>query len=105
MLRGYRAYVSEAPNEITATCVTMTFPADPDMPETVHDRPVAIVGAVHAGDAGGGHGALQPLRELGTPLLDISQPTPFVAVQSAFDPLFPRNADARLLEVASTWTS
>lgn len=34
---------------------------------------------------------LQPLRELGTPLADLSQPMPFTAVQTAFDPLFPRN--------------
>ncbi len=33
---------------------------------------------------------LQPLRELGTPLADISQPMPFTAVQSMFDPFFPR---------------
>ena len=32
---------------------------------------------------------MQPLRELGTPLADISQPMPFHAVQTAFDPLFP----------------
>jgi hypothetical protein len=32
---------------------------------------------------------IQPLRELGTPLADISQPMPFIFVQSAFDPLFP----------------
>jgi hypothetical protein len=32
---------------------------------------------------------MQPLRDLGTPLADISQPMPFMAVQTAFDPLFP----------------
>jgi FAD/FMN-containing dehydrogenase len=32
---------------------------------------------------------MQPLRELGTPLADISQPMPFTAVQTAFDPFFP----------------
>ena len=32
---------------------------------------------------------MQPLRELGTPLADISQPMPFHHVQTAFDPLFP----------------
>ena len=32
---------------------------------------------------------LQPLRELGTPLADISGPTPFADVNSAFDPFFP----------------
>jgi len=33
---------------------------------------------------------LQPLRELATPLADISQPLPFTVVQSAFDGFFPR---------------
>jgi hypothetical protein len=35
-------------------------------------------------------GVLQPLRELGAPLADISQPMPFTVVQSAFDGFFPR---------------
>jgi FAD/FMN-containing dehydrogenase len=34
---------------------------------------------------------MAPLRELGTPLFDMSGPTPFTAVQAGFDPLFPRN--------------
>ena len=32
---------------------------------------------------------IDPLRQLGTPLADISQPMPFTAVQTAFDPFFP----------------
>jgi berberine-like enzyme len=32
---------------------------------------------------------MDPLRHLGTPLADISQPMPFMAVQTAFDPFFP----------------
>jgi FAD binding domain/Berberine and berberine like len=91
VLRGWRDYVTQAPNEVTSVCVTITFPADPDMPEAVHDRPVAIIGGVYAGDPDKGMDVLQPLRELGTPLIDISQPMPFTAVQTAFDPLFPRN--------------
>jgi hypothetical protein len=34
---------------------------------------------------------MQPLRELGTPLFDMSGPTPFTAVQAAFDGIFPRD--------------
>jgi hypothetical protein len=34
---------------------------------------------------------MAPLRELGTPLFDMSGPMPFTAVQAGFDPLFPRN--------------
>ena len=33
---------------------------------------------------------IQPLREIGTPLADISGPLPFVGVQAAFDEFFPR---------------
>jgi hypothetical protein len=61
------------------------------MPAELHDRPVAIIGGVYAGDAEKGMEVLQPLRELGTALLDLSQPMPFTAVQAAFDPFFPRN--------------
>lgn len=49
-----------------------------------------VVGAVYAGEPESGMAVLQPLRELGTPLADISQPLPFSAVQAAFDPFFVR---------------
>ena len=92
VMRKWREYVEQAPNEVTSVCVTITFPANPEMPEAVHDRPVAIIGGVYAGDAEEGMREMQPLRELGTVLFDMSGPTPFTAVQSGFDPLFPRNA-------------
>jgi FAD/FMN-containing dehydrogenase len=91
VLRKWRAYVTEAPNEVTSVCVTITFPADPAMPEAIHDRPVAIIAGIYAGDPDEGMRVMQPLRELGEPLVDASQPTPFTTVQSDFDPLFPRN--------------
>ena len=91
VLHGFRATVEQLPDDVTATCVTITFPANPEMPEAIHDRPVAIVGGVYAGsDPAEGLQMMAPLRELGTPLFDMSGPTPFVAVQSGFDPLFPR---------------
>jgi FAD/FMN-containing dehydrogenase len=93
VLRGWRAYVEQAPDEVTSVCVTITFPANPEMPEAVHDRPVAIVGGVYAGDVEEGMRVMQPLRELGTALFDMSGPTPFVGVQSGFDPLFPRGVE------------
>jgi hypothetical protein len=91
VMRGWRDYVEGAPNEVTATCVTMTFPANPDLPEALHDRPVVIVGGVYAGDVETGMEVTRPLRELGTPLFDMSGPTPYLGVQTGFDPLFPRN--------------
>ncbi|HEX3277603.1 MAG TPA: FAD-binding oxidoreductase [Thermoleophilaceae bacterium] len=92
VMRRWRSYVESAPDEVTSTCVTMTFPANPELPEAIHDRPVIIVGGVHAGaDVEAGLAEMQPLRELGTALFDMSGPTPFVGVQTGFDALFPRD--------------
>jgi hypothetical protein len=99
ILRGWRDFADGAPNEVTSVCVSITFPAAPEMPEAIHDRPCLIVGGVYAGDADEGMRVLDPLRRLGTPLADLSQPTPFTAVQTGFDPLFPRN------ELRAYWKS
>jgi hypothetical protein len=100
ILRGWRDFLAKVSDEVTSVAVSITFPADPAMPEVVHDRECLIIGAVWAGpDVEEGMRALQPLRELGTPLLDISQPMPFTAVQTAFDPLFPRG------ELQAYWKS
>jgi FAD/FMN-containing dehydrogenase len=92
ILRGWRKYVTDAPDEVTSVVVTITFPANPELPEAIHDREVAIVGGVYVGDPEEALRVMAPLRELGTPLFDMSGPTPFSHVQSGFDPLFPRNA-------------
>jgi FAD/FMN-containing dehydrogenase len=92
VLRGYRDYFASAPDEVTAEALSITMPADPGLPEPIHDQQCFLVGAVYVGDSEEGMRVLQPLRELSTPLADISQPMPFVFVQSAFDPFFPRGA-------------
>jgi FAD/FMN-containing dehydrogenase len=92
VLRAFREYSDGAPDEVTteAIVVASRMPADPHLPEPVHGRQCAIVAGIYAGDPEEGMQALQPLRELGTPLADISQPMPFTVVQSAFDGFFPR---------------
>jgi len=91
VMRAWRSYVEGAPNEVTSTCVTITFPANPELPEAVHDRPVIIVGGVYVGDVDAGLAEMQPLRELGNALFDMSGPTPYIGVQTGFDALFPRD--------------
>ena len=90
VLRGFRDYVETAPDEVTPVALSITMPAAPHLPEPIHDRACLVVGAVYTGDPNEGMQVLHPLRELGTPLADISQPMPYRIVQSAFDPLFPR---------------
>ena len=93
LLAGVREFIEDAPDEITVEIIPLAsaLPDDPHLPEPVRTRRAVIVGAVYAGDANEGMKALQPLRELATPLADISQPMPFTAVQTAFDGFFPRD--------------
>ena len=92
VLAAYREFFDDAPDEVTGEAILFPsrFPADPHLPEQVHEQQSLVVGAVYAGDAEEGMNALQPLRELATPLADISQPMPYTVVQSAFDGFFPR---------------
>jgi len=79
-----------ATGAVSAEALSITMPADPSLPEPVHEQECFLIGAVHAGDPEEGMPVLQPLRELAKPLADISQPMPFAFVQSAFDGFFPR---------------
>jgi FAD/FMN-containing dehydrogenase len=89
VLRAWRTYVTDAPDEVTSMCVALDMAEDPDLPESVRARPVAMVAGVHAGAAEEGMRALGPLRELGESLADISQPMRFTAVQTSFDRFYP----------------
>jgi hypothetical protein len=45
---------------------------------------------VYSGPVEEGMKVVQPFREIATPVLDLSGPMPYTAVQSAFDPFFPK---------------
>jgi len=89
VLPRWRDYCQDAPDEVTSVAVAITMPADPNLPPPIHDQACLVIGGVYVGAPEEGMKVMQPLRELGKPLADISQPMPFKAVQTAFDPLFP----------------
>lgn len=90
VLRGFRDFGESAPDEVSAVAFGVTMPTDPSLPPEVHEQHCLVVGGVYAGNADEGMTALQPLREFGSPLADVSQPMPYTVVQSAFDGFFPR---------------
>lgn len=89
VLRGWRAFVGEAPDEVTSSAIVITMPSVPVLPEALHDRAVVVTGALYAGPPTEGERALKPLRELGTPLADLSGVLPYRDLQSGFDAFFP----------------
>jgi FAD/FMN-containing dehydrogenase len=91
VLRGWRDFMAHAPEEITSLALFWSIPSDPPaFPPELRGRPVFITAAVYAGAAAEGAAAMKPLRELAEPLLDLSGPHPFTAIQSSFDPFFPK---------------
>jgi hypothetical protein len=89
VLPRWRDFCAKAPDEVTSATIAITLPAAPTLPPPVHDQACLVVGGVYVGTPEEGMKVMQPLRELGKPLADISQPMPFTAVQTAFDGLFP----------------
>ena len=89
ILPRWRDYCVGAPDEVTSLAVAITLPAAPTLPAATHNQACLLIGGVYVGAPEEGMKVMQPLRGLGTPLADISQPMPFSMVQTAFDPLFP----------------
>jgi hypothetical protein len=88
VLRGWRDYIATVPDELTPLAVFWSVPEG--FPPELVGRPIVILAGVYAGPLEEGERIAQPIRELATPLLDLSGPMPYAAVQSAFDPFFPK---------------
>lgn len=87
VLRAYRSFMAEAPDELQ--CLAFTFRAPPidPFPERCHGEPVLDLVVFHLDpDAGD---VVLPLRQLGEPLLDVVGPMSYVDVQQSFDPNLP----------------
>ena len=89
-LRGWREFNATAPDEISSLAVVWSVPDVDAFPAELRRRPVVILATVYAGLPEDGARIMQPLREFATPLLDLSGPIPYTALQSSFDPFFPK---------------
>jgi Berberine and berberine like len=61
----------------------------PAIPPHLHGVPVVAVICCYAGPVEEGERVVRPMKEFGTPLLDLCQPKQFQAHQAMFDPSFP----------------
>jgi hypothetical protein len=64
-------------------------PALPVVPPELHGRHVVIVACCYAGPIEDGEKVVRPLKQFGSPLLDLCAPKPFLAHQAMFDPSLP----------------
>jgi FAD/FMN-containing dehydrogenase len=89
VLRFYRDFVAEAPDELGTVVRFGTVPALPDIPEGLHWRPAIAVICCYAGAVADGERAVRGLRRFGTPLVDLLAPAPYAAFQGAADDTVP----------------
>ncbi len=89
VLRNWREYMAQAPDEVCCDMAMTGMPPLPPVPPEMYWAPVMIAFGVYAGPAGEGDAILQPLRELGTPVADMSGRQPYIEVQRALDAAFP----------------
>ena len=89
VLAGWRDAVAGAPDEISSAGFIWTFPVIPDLPEHLRGVPYVGITAMYAGPVEQGERLLRPLRELSTPLVDMSGPVPYLDKQRSLDPYFP----------------
>jgi FAD/FMN-containing dehydrogenase len=85
VLRGYRDFFADAPDEVGGQAAVLTAPPTPFLPESVHGTKLVALGLCYVGDPQAGEGALAPLRSLGEPVADLVGPMPYTALQTLLD--------------------
>jgi FAD/FMN-containing dehydrogenase len=89
VLRFYREFVTDAPEELGNVIRLGTIPPLPVVREELHFRPAIAVASCYAGPVEDGERALRALREFGTPLVDLVGPNLYVDHQSGLDDTVP----------------
>ena len=88
VLRFYRDWVAEAPDELMTIVVHRKAPPLPFVPEELHGKPVVMVICCWVGDIEEGQKFIKPLKDFSSPVADVCLPKPYLTHQAMFDPSF-----------------
>jgi FAD/FMN-containing dehydrogenase len=91
VLRFYREWIKEVPDELTTIVTHRRILPAPTIPDELHGKHVVVVGTCYAGPVEEGLSVVKPLREFGSPLLDGCSAMAFTKHQSLLDPSFPHH--------------
>jgi len=89
VLETFHDYMRSAPDEVSAIAVLWSAGHGEPFPAEAYGKPVAAIVGCYAGDLERGVAAMKPLREVARPIVDLSGPMPFRAVQQLLDPDYP----------------
>jgi FAD binding domain len=90
VLRAFRDFTSEAPDDFCGLAVIAQAPPLPFLDAAWHGRPVVLFAVCWCGDLAAGEAALAPLRSYGNPVVEHIGRMPYVQWQQIQDPLAPR---------------
>jgi FAD/FMN-containing dehydrogenase len=89
LLRFYRDWIADAPDDLMTIVIHRKAPPLPYVPTELHGKPVVAVACCYAGSVEDGEKVMRPLKEFGSPVLDLCEPKPYLTHQAMFDPTFP----------------
>jgi len=90
VLEFFRSFMANAPDELMALVAYWSAPTSEELPEEIRGAPVIVLAGLWSGAFEKGERAIQPLRQVTTPLLDLSSPMPYVVAQKLFDADYPK---------------
>lgn len=89
VLRKWRDFILEAPEDLNGWFGFVTVPPGPPFPPEHHLKKMCVTVWCYTGDLAGAEAALRPVRAFAPPIMDFAGPIPFPALQSMFDPVYP----------------
>jgi FAD/FMN-containing dehydrogenase len=89
VVRAYRDWADGAPDELTTALILRRAPAVGLVPTALRGRPVVAVASCWSGPLARGDAVLEPLRRVGSGVVDLCARRPFVEHQAMFDASFP----------------
>ncbi|HEU5180334.1 MAG TPA: FAD-binding oxidoreductase [Candidatus Polarisedimenticolia bacterium] len=87
VLRQYRDFIAQAPDELSVWAVLRLAPPLPFLRPSVHGKAVLVLALLYAGDPEAGAKRIEPLRKFGKVVGEAVGVQPYTAWQQAFDPL------------------
>ena len=89
IMRWYREFIVQAPEEINGFFAFMTVPPGPPFPEALHMKKMCGIVWCYTGGMEDANQILQPIRSYRPPACELFGPMPFPVLQSLFDGLYP----------------
>jgi FAD/FMN-containing dehydrogenase len=90
VVRSWRNFMLDAPDEVGTALAFITAPDLDVIPKALRGQPVVGIVVCYSGDIEDGPEVLRSLLNLGPPAANLVQPMPYVAVQQLIDPSNPK---------------